>query len=520
MADGHVEAAGTPPRRPPLWTNLFRCFIVAVDPKKLAAAAAGLVVMAFGWWLLSVVFDPGPAPDLRTYLERNPDVGEATKVYRDDLAKWSVRGELAGPGGRLRTWPWAEYRGTNPYVFATGFDTTPSTLWFDRTWQYVKQQLPVLAEPLNKLLLPVIRIANPHASFATRVYLLLVIAWGVATWAFFGGVITRIAAVQLSGKDRITLAQAVRFVWTRYVSYVLSPLVPLGVAAAITLALMLFAVVALIPILGDVLYGVLLPLLLLGGLIMAVLLVGLVGYPLMFPTLSAEGSDTFDALSRAYNYVFQNPWQYAWQCVVALVYGVVVTFFVVFMGSLTVYLTKWAVCHTPILVESTNQKPDYLFVYAPEAYGWKQLLLADTPVEVVERVEVRNARTVITYVDADPDRSRAYMASFQPWNYIGAGLTAFWLVVVMLFMIGFAYSYFWSAATAIYLNMRQLVDETDPDEVYLEDEADAAVPPPATYAPPAAAPPATSLPMVPTPPPAATSLPVTPPSATEGDRPA
>ena len=50
--------------------------------------------------------------------------------------------------------------------------------------------------------------------------------------------------------------------------------------------------------------------------------------------------------------------------------------------------------------------------------------------------------------------------TFQPWNFIGAGLTAFWLVLVMLFMIGFTYSYFWSAATIIYLNMRYVVDET------------------------------------------------------------
>jgi hypothetical protein len=394
-------------------------------------------------------------------------------------------------------------------VFATEFEGTPSDTWFDKTWTYLKGQLPVLAEPINKLLLPVVRIVNPQADFWTRVYLLLVIIWGVATWAFFGGVITRIAAVQLSGKDRITLAQAVRFVRDRYVSYLLSPLVPIGVVAAITLALMAFGLVALIPGIGDLLYGLLFPLLLLGGLIMAVLLVGLVGYPLMFPTLSVEGSDTFDALSRAYNYVFQAPWQYAWQCVVALVYGVVVTFLVVFMGSLTVYMTKWAISQTP-LTQYFNEEPHYLFVYSPETYGWKEILLRGTQIEVVEARTDKDGRRVVHYPYTDPDRAKRYEDSYNWFNQFGAGLATFWLVVVLLFMVGFAYSYFWSAATAIYLNMRQVVDETEPDEVYLEDEPEPSFTPPATnFAPPGVIPP-TSLPMVPASPPTPTPAPSPP----------
>ncbi|HEY2785385.1 MAG TPA: hypothetical protein VGJ05_10450 [Fimbriiglobus sp.] len=507
MADGHVEAADSPPRRPPLWTNLFRCFTVALDPKKLAAAAAGILVMTFGWWVLSRCFDPGPAPDPKNYADAGED---GARKFVQDYAQWKVRDELAGrDGGKLRTMPWYEYRGRNPYLFATEISGSPSATWFDETWKYVKEQLPVLAEPLNKLILPVIKIVDPHATFATRVYLLLVIIWGVATWGFFGGVITRIAAVQLTGKDRTTLAQAVRFVYNRYWSYVLSPIVPIGVVAAIAIALMVFGFVALIPIAGDVLYGLGFPLLLLGGLIMAVLLVGLVGYPLMFPTLSVEGSDTFDALSRAYNYVFQAPWQYLWNCIVALAYGVVVTFFVVLMGSLTVYLAKWAIMQTP-LTQTTKQEPSYLFVYTPETYGWKKLLLSGTPIEVVEQKQSQGNRTTVSYPYADPDRAKKYEDSYQVWNYLGAGLTAFWLVVVLLFMLGFGYSYFWSAATMIYLNMRKVVDETDLDEIYLEEDD-----PEAPIAPPPSAPvlpanPGTSLPMVPPAPPPA-SLPMTPP---------
>src|SRR6478609_8508471 len=38
------------------WTELFRTFQVALDPKKLLLAAAGILVMWVGWWVLSTAF--------------------------------------------------------------------------------------------------------------------------------------------------------------------------------------------------------------------------------------------------------------------------------------------------------------------------------------------------------------------------------------------------------------------------------------------------------------------------------
>ena len=50
-------------------------------------------------------------------------------------------------------------------------------------------------------------------------------------------------------------------------------------------------------------------------------------------------------------------------------------------------------------------------------------------------------------------------------------MTSFWVHLVFLMVIGFGYSYFWTASTQIYLLMRKRVDETEMDEVYLEEEA-------------------------------------------------
>ena len=107
----------------------------------------------------------------------------------------------------------------------------------------------------------------------------------------------------------------------------------------------------------------------------AVLLIGLVGYPLMYATLSTEGSDTFDALSRSYNYVFQAPWNYIWYGVVAVLYGTILVFFVCFMGSLVVYLTKWSLSLTPGTERLPSRRvprsvPRERWPWRPAPSGW------------------------------------------------------------------------------------------------------------------------------------------------------
>jgi hypothetical protein len=68
-------------------------------------------------------------------------------------------------------------------------------------------------------------------------------------------------------------------------------------------------------------------------------------------------------------------------------------------------------------------------------------------------------------------------------------------------MLGFSYSFFWSAATVIYFLLRKKIDEAEPDELFLEeDEPEAPLAPPkiADHTAPV---PSTSLPVIATPPP-------------------
>src|SRR5207248_584322 len=204
-------------------------------------------------------------------------------------------------------------------------------------------------------------------------------------------------------------------------------------------------------------------LMILVGLAMAVVLIGLVGWPLMAATISAEGTDAWEAVSRSYSYVYQAPWHYIWYSLVALAYGAVIVFFVGLMGSLTVYLSKWGVSQTPGS-NYFNRNPTYLFVYAPESFGWRRLLLQDESLHLIN-------------VDGqiNGDAYKGYVDSFHPWNTIGAILVSVvWVGLIFMLVLGFGYSYFWSASSIIYLLMRRKVDDAELDEVYLEEEDEAA----------------------------------------------
>ncbi|MBV9126084.1 MAG: hypothetical protein JO112_22255, partial [Planctomycetes bacterium] len=166
---------------------------------------------------------------------------------------------------------------------------------------------------------------------------------------------------------------------------------------------------------------------------------------------------------------YQAPWHYLWYSIVAILYGAVLVFFVGFMGSLMVYLGKWGVTQTPF-IDATNRDPSYLFVYAPQSFNWRTLLL--------EGAKVKDGPLVVQHGAIDP---AAYNLYTQPWddtakrgmhwwNYVGAWLVTVWLGLIFLLVVGFGYSYFWSASTIIYLLMRRRVDDTELDEVYLEED--------------------------------------------------
>lgn len=603
MAEDKIEGREATWRHLLPWTELFRGFQVAFDFNKMLLAAAGILVMAFGWWLLAVMFaakfNAQPPGVGGPYSAQYPDNKQkAWEAFRRDRDEWNLMYESAGVGepgqkyqtldlaaspeeyeavkdldtpgtnvpqaiaaleregklteakgrvylaklgkpkpyARLSTWPWWEDRGPNPFLLVTGQAGIP---WeAGRFWDwFLRDQFLVMIEPLVKFVQPIISFFSPRSTGYTSIYFFFVMLWTLGTWAFFGGAITRIAAVQLTRGEKIGLREAVRFTLKRFLSYLMAPLFPLVVILAVLIFMSwLFGPIHLIPFFGDIFWdGLLWWLMLICGLVIGVTLVGLVGWPLMSATISTEGTDSWEAVSRSYSYVFQKPWHYIWYSFIAIAYGAVLVFFIGFMASLMVYLAKWGVAETPFVVKA-NREPSYLFVYAPESFGWRTLLLEGATVE--GRKVVDNGRIqpkVYNDFFGNPDESKDRL---HYWNVVGAFLVAVWLGIIFLLMLGFGYSYFWSASTIIYLLMRRHVDAAELDEVYLEeDEMEGAyggsfvppAPPPAPAVkapspmsmvepPTLRTPPPASMPSTPPEPPPASEAPSIPPPQGEGDK--
>jgi hypothetical protein len=416
---------------------------------------------------------PEDHDELQKLIDKTIEEMRTAGIRKQDIifagATYTIR---VKPAGQLRTLPWFEERGENPYLLVTGQAGRPWQAGQFADW-FLTVELPVLIEPLRKLISPVVFMLKPGNGPYNILYSLLVILVTLATWGFFGGAITRIASVQVARGETVSIREAVRFVCNRYVSYLMAPLVPLLLVAIVVVLLCVYGVVFMIPWLGDIIVaGIGWSGVLVAGLIMAVVLVGLIGWPMMYATISTEGTDTFDAISRSYSYVYQNPWSYAWYCTVAVSYGAVVIFFVGFMGSLVVYLGKWGVSQTPFLQTSWwNREPSYLFVYSPTSFGWRTLLLDGAQVD--GQNVVQNGAIQPAVYDKLLGRDENYQGKddiMSGANTAGAFLVSVWLYFFFLMILGFGYSYFWSASTIIYLLMRRQVDDTDMDEVYLEEE--------------------------------------------------
>jgi hypothetical protein len=431
------------------WWHIFRSFSIALDFRKLGLAIVGIVAAWLGWALLALVLDPGdPGPEPA----RVKETGEANPEWEE----WQRRNYLRTITQEWLDWPANVKRGDPDLPPHRAVATLHPRLTKVDYWM---AQVPAILEPLTRLVRPLTYFLDERAGWRSYIFATLGVLWTLVVWGFVGGALTRIAAVEFARRDRIPLGEAIRFAARQFPSLLAAPIFPIGVVVVLTVVVWVVAtVLVMIPWLGDMIGALTFPLALLAGLLMGVLLLVYAGWPIMYPAVSAEAGDAFDAISRSMSYMYQRPWHYVFYWAVTLVYGVLVLFFVVTFTSFFVYLTGWALnlAWRPWWRSGDVDVIRALFIYAPESYGWRQMLAPgmESPAEVAAKMAVVPR--------------------------VAAWILGFWLHLVFLGMLGFTYSLFWSASTIIYFLLRKNVDETDLDEVYLEEEQDDLFPRPVT----------------------------------------
>lgn len=350
---------------------LFRCFRLSISIPVLFLATLGTLLMPLGPWLLRK--DAADRASSEAVVSALPPEARAALQVEENTI-------------RLR-WP---------------------PLGLVRTYQ-------ALAEPFAEIF-------NRQASFGRMLSSLVIALWYLLIWSFFGAAITRIAVVQFGLNERLSLDQSIRYVLPKFGWYIAAPLFPVLGVAATALPLMILGFVMQLN-LGVLVAGLVWPLVLIAGLVMAVFVTELLfGWPLMWPTISAEeASDSFQAFSNSFSFTFQRPLQYLAYAVIAVLLCGLGGWFVEAFAQGILLLNHWAIS----------------FGLAPDRFD--QMMTGEMD------------------------------DSWLIWS--GAGLIGLCNQLVHLVVRAYYFSFLFCGASAIYLLLRREVDQTDFDEIYMPEDA-------------------------------------------------
>jgi len=274
------------------------------------------------------------------------------------------------------------------------------------------------------------------------VYCFIFFAIELAVMSISGGAICRIAALQFARGEKPGMTEALRYSTKKFTSFFTAPLAPVGIIIFIGLFIFLLGLAGNIPRLGELIVGLGMPMALFAGSLLAVIVIGAVaGFNLMFPAVAYDGSDSFDAISRSFSYVYARPWRMIIYTTIAAVYGSICYMFVRVFGFLTLWITHWVLrfglwtkngSHEINKLTAIWPKPDFRILFDSQQ---------QTATNWTESVAV-----FLVYI--------------------------FVLIIVGL-IVSFIISFYYSANTIIYSLMRKTVDKTAFEDIYMQfDEAE------------------------------------------------
>ena len=283
-------------------------------------------------------------------------------------------------------------------------------------------------------------------------YTLLFALYNLLIFAHFGGAICRSAAMQSAREENISIGESLAFVRQRFGGFILAPLLPAGVFIGIALLMFVGGLIGgLIPYLGELAAGIFYPLALLGSFALAVVVLATVlGFHLMWPTIAVEGSDGFDALSRACSYVGSRIWHVGFYSFVLLLYGGVSFVFLRVLAVLTLKLShKFTGAGMNLFSSAKSDWIDKLNAM------WSMPAWADLSL-------LPNASTT-------PLWGSFRNSPLDATESVGAFLIALWVFLIVGLLAAFVVSFFFCGSTQMYFLLRRDVDATDWEEVYYEE---------------------------------------------------
>jgi hypothetical protein len=407
------------------WLSLLRSVRIALMARVLVLGAAGLIITTTGWLLLVDVFQHSTDPVIAGWRQDT-----SLKIWVNAVP---VQGEPI--------WLNASARSAGE-VLETAHEYllhAPVMIW-------------------TYLTRPFVAMFDSQLTPTGFLFLLLCGIWELFVWGLFGGAITRVAALKFTRDEAPGIVAALKHAAAKWPWYSLPPLVALAGASVFGIQLLILGLFMRISVLAF-LAAIIWPFVILLGLMMAILLIGaVVGWPLMWATVSVEGTDAFDALSRSYAYTYQRPWRLLWYALFALFLAVVSMFVVKAFASSSIALGTWSI-EWGLGREKTHA------IVAPEP-----------PANVAPRIEGATGPNAGVDVEA-PAANTATPTDLGKTLSATKWIIGCWKAVVGVLVAGYQVGFLWVAAVGIYLLLRRDIDGVQMTEVFVEQADDFGMPP-------------------------------------------
>ncbi|MCB9852549.1 MAG: hypothetical protein H6819_05600 [Phycisphaerales bacterium] len=415
------------------FTLLFRAFGIAIwQPARLALALAGVIASV----LLGMGLDAAwPASASPVALHVNDHWVTESGLYRqlaDSRAVRSTIGEMIVADNRVHASGvfkelLLQVRLTEDRCIAAVFGLNPGALF----------------AAARDAFMAIAWLVSMHAVFAILYGLGLVVIWG-----FVGIGICRGVALAVARNDEPSLREYRQVCKSQWMQAATIPVLPLMVVLASAIALWIFGLVGAIPFVGSLIVGVLFPIAILGGVIMAMaVILGALALPLAPFGIAAAGSDAGDAIVDSAGFVVKRPVKSLFYYAVAFVVGVIAFAALKWIVALSLWCGGKALGTTMDLGAASFEAK------TADAAAPGMLEAMWIPPSPAGESPFYGTPTDLTLTGT---------------SWLGRHLIRLWLMFTWAVLAAFAVSYFYASAGIAWFLLRRDVDHTDITEVIAE----------------------------------------------------
>jgi hypothetical protein len=396
-----------------LFLKIFRAFRMAIQPTKLIITSSALAMICITGWIMDFSQSVAVERDNNNRIVSELDV-YTNPIYKDTQAAAIEQLREGEERSGVFTILWGSS--------ATSFKNAVDSVF--------KRDVLGVVSSINNFYKSLEWAVRYHYFYCTIFFIIV-----LAVLSSAGGAICRIASLQNARGEKPGISEAVRFSTKRFKSLFEAPLVPIFIILAIGILIFIPGLLGNIPVVGEIIIGLSIPMALFAGILIAAVIIGAIaGFNLMFPAIAYDGSDSFDSVSRSFSYVYAKPWSMLVYTSIAAIYG--------------------SICYTFVRVVA------FLALSVTRAFMQVVLWTSNSDGDVNKLDAIWPKPTFMHFYD--PSTITA-----ETWpEKIAVALIYFFVLIVIGMVVSFIISFYFSANTIIYSLLRKKVDNTAIDTVY------------------------------------------------------